>query len=76
MDVLFDTTAEDVLIAFDLRDYRGTISPQYSSAAVVLIYPDDVAWLFGGLERPEYYGYTKSFKTYQDYCSWINQNTL
>lgn len=76
MDVIQDLNAEDVMVAVDLRDYKGPISPQYSQAAVILTYPDDFAWIFGGAEEPEYYSYIKIFHTFQDYCSWINKNTL
>lgn len=76
MDIILDTKEGDVMVAVDLRDFEETITPQYSRAAVLLTYPDDFAWIFGGLEMPEYYSYIKVFNTYQDYCAWINQNTL
>lgn len=76
MDFLYDQNAEDVLVAVDIRDYKETITPQLSGYSVLLTYPDDFAWIFEGLEMPEYYSYIKPFKTYQDYCTWINQNTL
>lgn len=75
MDFIFDINAEDVMVAVDLREYDGPINPQYSNAAVLLTYPDDFAWLFGGAELPDHYTYIQIFKTYDDYCSWVNQNT-
>ena len=74
MDFLYDTTAEDVMVAVDIREYAGNINPQFANAAVLLTYPDDFAWLFGAADPPEYYTYIKTFKTYQDYCSWVNGN--
>lgn len=76
IDYLFDTSDESVMVAVDLRDYRGRISPQFADNAVLLTYADDLLWLLGGEEKPEYYSYVRSFKTYQDYCSWFNNNTL
>ena len=74
MDFLFDTTAEDVMVAVDIRECTESVNPQFSEVAVILTYPDDFPWLFGGVEMPDYYTYIKTFKTYQDYCSWINNN--
>ena len=75
IDYLFDTNGEDVMLGVDLRDYTGKITPQFADAIVILTYADDLIWLFGGIEKPQYYGYVRTFKTYQEYCSWINQNT-
>ena len=75
MDFLYDTNSQDTMVAVDIRDCKEPISPQYSDAAVLLTYPDAFAWLFGNAEIPEYYTYVKTFKTYGDYCSWINRNT-
>lgn len=75
IDYLLDTNASDVMLGVDLRDYTGKITPQFADFAVLLTYADDLIWLLGGIEMPQHYGYVKSFKTYQDYCSWINQNT-
>ena len=75
MDFIYDTNAEDVMVAVDLRDYDGPINPQYSNAAVLLTYPDDFAWLFGGAELPEHYNYIRTFKTYSEYAKWVNLNT-
>lgn len=74
MDFLLDS--DGVMLAVDLRDYTGTIAPQFADVAVLLTYPDDLLWLLGGIEKPEYYSYVKTFKTYEDYCRYINQNTL
>lgn len=75
IDYLFDTREKEVLLAVDLRGYTGKISPQFSDAIVLLTYADDLIWLFGGIEEPQYYGYVKPFETYQEYCSWVNKNT-
>ena len=76
IDYILDLAASDVIIAVDLRDFTGTITPQFSDAIVILTYADDLIWLFGGTEKPEYYGYVKTFKSYQEYCSWVNLNSL
>lgn len=76
MDFLYDTNAEDIMVAVDVRDFKGTISPQYSNAAVLLTYPDDFVWLFSGREEPQEYSYVKPFPTWADYCTWVNTNTI
>lgn len=73
MDFLMDTTTQEVFIAVDLREYTGAIAPQYATAVVLVLYPDDFAWVFAGTEKPEYYGYVKPFTSYAAFCSWINQ---
>jgi hypothetical protein len=75
MDFIYDTNAEDVMVAVDLRDYKGLITPQFADSAVLLTYPDSLVWIFGAAEEPMYYSYVKRFETYDDYCSWVNQNT-
>ena len=75
MDILYDTSDDTVMIALDVRDYEGGISPQYSEAAVLLTFPDDLVWLISGIEAPDNYTYVRSFPTYQDYCTWLNQNS-
>ena len=74
MDIFLDKSDDTVMVAVDVRDYKGSISPQYAKAAVLLTFPDDLAWLMLGLEAPENYTYVRSFATYNEYCSWINQN--
>ncbi len=74
MDVLLDTITQEVFIAVDLRGYTGIITPQYADAAVLLLCPDDFAWVFSGAEKPEYYGYIKPFTSYAAFCSWFNNN--
>ena len=74
IDYILDLTASDVMITVDLRYFTGTITPQFSDSAVILTYADDLIWLLGGTEQPHCYEYVKSFKTYQEYCSWVNQN--
>lgn len=73
MDFLMDTTTQEVFIAVDLREYTGAIAPQYATAVVLVLYPDDFAWVFAGTEKPEYYGYVKPFTSYAAFCSWLNQ---
>lgn len=71
--VLYDTCSEETMLAVDLRDYKGAITPQYADAVALVLYPDDVAWVFAGAEKPEYYGYVKPFASYDTFCSWFNQ---
>lgn len=74
-DFLLDLDSEEVLAAIDVRDYSGPINPQLADAMVIVLYPDDYAWIFGGLQQPDYSGYIKQFKRYDEYCSWFNKNT-
>lgn len=76
MDFLYDTNAEDIMVAVDVRDYKGPINPQLSKAQVLVCYPDDFAWIFSLTgEQPDYYGYLRMFN-YHDYCAWINRNSI
>ena len=74
-DFLLDAESEEVLACIDVRDYSGPINPQLRQAKVLILFPDDYAWVFGNLEQPDYYGYIKQFKRYDEYCSWFNNNT-
>ena len=74
IDYLLD--GEEVMLGIDLRDFTGTTPHQFSDAIVILTYADDLIWLFGGLEKPQYYSYVRTFKSYQEYCSWVNLNSL
>lgn len=76
MDILYDTVADDIMVAVDIRDYKGPLNPQLSGAQVLVSYPDDFAWMFGlATEQPDYYGYLRMFN-YQDYCAWLNRNSI
>lgn len=76
LDFLYDTAADDIMVAVDVRDYKGPINPLLSEAQVIVCYPDDIAWAFSLTgEQPDYYGYLRMFN-YQDYCAWVNHNAL
>ena len=76
MDFLYDTNADDIMVAVDVREYKGPINPQLSEAQVLVCYPDDFAWIFSLTgEQPDHYGYLRMFN-YKDYCSWINRNSI
>ena len=76
MDFLFDTNAEDVMVAVDIRDYDGPLNPQLIGAQVLVSYPDDYAWMFGlTTQPPNYFGYLRIFTRYEDYCRWVCLNS-
>ena len=76
MDIIYDTASDDIMLGIDIRDYNGPINPQLSEAQVIVCYPDDIAWAFSLTgEQPDYYGYLRMFN-YQDYCAWVNQNSI
>lgn len=75
MDFLYDTAANDIMVAVDVRDYKGPIMPQLSDAQVLVCYPDDFGWMFSLTGEQPDHCYLRLF-SYKDYCSWINQNAL